>query len=156
MEHNPEIWAGCILTLQGQTNYWRWMFLSRCCFLLWSSLGVETVWDWLFKWNLISRSFPALLRACDSNYLQNKGCVDCVLPNDLAICDGFPPDCQFTLCRKDQHCITEVNTSWSPKNCLIGSHCWNVLLSVDYHKLYIWIFKLVQSIRPQASSISLE
>jgi len=23
--------------------------------------------------------------------LQNKGCVDCVLANDLGICDGFPP-----------------------------------------------------------------
>lgn len=52
---------------------------------------MEAIWDWLFKRNSISRSVTALLHACGNNYLQNKVCVDCVLPNDLDTCDGFPP-----------------------------------------------------------------
>lgn len=70
----------------------------------------------------------------------------------ISTCSSF--DCKITLWRKNidkcQHCITEVNISWSPKSCLTGFHCLNVLLTVDYHKLSIWIFKLVQSTRPQS------
>lgn len=70
----------------------------------------------------------------------------------LSTCSSF--DCKITLCRKNiekcQHWAAEVNISWSPKSCLTGFHCLNVLLTVDYHKLSIWIFKLVQSIRPQS------
>jgi len=55
-----------------------------------------------------------------------------------------------------QHCVMIVNISWSPKDCSIASHCWNLLLTVDYHKHYIGIFKLVQGTRPQAAIHSLK